>query len=204
MRVLIADDHDLLRDTLVLFLESEGGINASGAADLDQACKLIEAALTFDLILLDLNMPGMNGLDGLKRAMDMKNGQRVALMSGAAPRQIVEQALEVGAAGFIPKTMSAKSMINAVKFMALGEQYLPIGFMTAEPPEAQHLLAGNISPRELQVLRVLAEGKSNKEIARALNIAETTVKLHMKMLCRKLGVKNRTQAALAAQNAGLY
>lgn len=204
MRVLIADDHDLLRDTLVLFLEGQGGIKTSTAADLDQACKLIEAEDPFDLILLDLNMPGMNGLAGLKRAMAMRNGQRVALMSGAATRQIAEQALEAGAAGFVPKTLPAKSMINAVKFMAMGEQYAPIDFMTAADPEVDHPLAEKLSPRELQVLKGLTEGKSNKEIARDLDITEPTVKLHMKTLYRKLEVANRTQAALAAREAGLF
>ena len=204
MRVLIADDHDLLRDTLVLFLEGQGAITTSTAADLDQARNLIETEAPYDLVLLDLNMPGMNGLSGLKRAMALKDGQRVALMSGAATRQIAEQALEAGAAGFVPKTLSAKSMINAVKFMAMGEQYAPIEFMTAAETEAPHPLAEKLSPRERQVLKGLTEGKSNKEIARDLAISEPTVKLHMKTLYRKLEVTNRTQAALAAREAGLY
>ncbi|MEY8802513.1 response regulator transcription factor [Leisingera sp. XS_AS12] len=204
MRVLIADDHDLLRDTLVLFLEGQGSITTRTAADLDQACKLIETEDPFDLVLLDLNMPGMDGLNGLKRAMELKDGQRVALMSGTATRQIAEQALEAGAAGFVPKTLSAKSMINAVKFMAMGEQYAPIDFMTATETEETHPLAEKLSPRERQVLKGLTEGKSNKEIARDLEIPEPTVKLHMKTLYRKLEVTNRTQAALAAREAGLY
>ncbi|MBY6135986.1 response regulator transcription factor [Nocardioides marinus] len=204
MRVLIADDHDLLRDTLVLFLEGQGSITTRTAADLDQACKLIETEDPFDLVLLDLNMPGMDGLNGLKRAMELKDGQRVALMSGTATRQIAEQALEAGAAGFVPKTLSAKSMINAVKFMAMGEQYAPIDFMTATETEETHPLAEKLSPRERQVLKGLTEGKSNKEIARDLEISEPTVKLHMKTLYRKLEVTNRTQAALAAREAGLY
>lgn len=204
MRVLIADDHDLLRDTLVLFLEGQGSITTRTAADLDQACKLIETEDPFDLVLLDLNMPGMDGLNGLKRAMELKDGQRVALMSGTATRQIAEQALEAGAAGFVPKTLSAKSMINAVKFMAMGEQYAPIDFMTATETEEIHPLAEKLSPRERQVLKGLTEGKSNKEIARDLEISEPTVKLHMKTLYRKLEVTNRTQAALAAREAGLY
>ncbi len=204
MRVLIADDHDLLRDTLVLFLEGQGSITTRTAADLDQACKLIESEDPFDLVLLDLNMPGMDGLNGLKRAMELKDGQRVALMSGTATRQIAEQALEAGAAGFVPKTLSAKSMINAVKFMAMGEQYAPIDFMTATETEETHPLAEKLSPRERQVLKGLTEGKSNKEIARDLEISEPTVKLHMKTLYRKLEVTNRTQAALAAREAGLY
>ena len=204
MRVLIADDHDLLRDTLVMFLKSEGAFETSTAATLDEACQLIEQEEAFDLVLLDLNMPGMNGLDGLKKVMPMKNGQRVALISGEATKEIAEKALEAGAAGFVPKTLPAKSMINAVRFMAMGEQYAPLDFMTAPDAAETHPLAEKLSPREMQVLRGLTEGKSNKEIARDLDISEPTVKLHMKTLYRKLGASNRTQAALIAREAGLF
>lgn len=204
MRVLIADDHDLLRDTLVLFLQSQGDIQTSIAADLAGACKLIDTEDPYDLVLLDLNMPGMNGLEGLKQAMAMKGGQRVALLSGEATREIAERALEAGAAGFVPKTLPAKSMINAVKFMAMGEQYAPIDFMTAVDETPSHPLADKLTPRELQVLKGLTEGKSNKEIARDLDITEPTVKLHMKTLYRKVGAGNRTQAALIAREAGLF
>ena len=149
-------------------------------------------------------MPGMNGLDGLKHALTLGDGQRVALMSGEATRDIAEQALEARAAGFVPKTLPAKPMINAVKFMALGEQYAPIDFMTAVEEKPSHPLADKLTPRELQVLKGLTEGKSNKEIARDLDITEPTVKLHMKTLFRKVGAANRTQAALIAREAGLY
>ncbi|QQA44717.1 response regulator transcription factor [Pelagovum pacificum] len=205
MRVLIADDHDLLRDTLVMYLEAQGDIQAVTVPDLPAAHRTIEADdLPFDLVLLDLNMPGMNGLDGLSRTLALKGGQRVALLSGEATRNVAEQALEAGAAGFVPKTLPAKSMINAVKFMAMGEQYAPIDFMTAVEETTTHPLAEKLTPRELQVLRGLTEGKSNKEIARDLDITEPTIKLHMKTLYRKVGASNRTQAALIAREAGLF
>ncbi|WP_163852300.1 response regulator transcription factor [Pseudooceanicola aestuarii] len=204
MRVLIADDHDLLRDTLVMFLQAQGDIETSTAADLDGARRLIEAEPPFDLVLLDLNMPGMNGLDGLKQVLDLDDGPRVALLSGQATRETAEKALEAGAAGFVPKTLSAKSMIAAVKFMAMGEQYAPIDFMTAAEETPAHPLAEKLTPRELQVLKGLTEGKSNKEIARDLDITEPTIKLHMKTLYRKLEASNRTQAALIAREAGLF
>lgn len=204
MRVLIADDHELLRDTLTMFLESQDGIEAFTVADLESACATIAAQPRFDLVLLDLNMPGMNGLEGLKRALALEGGQRVALLSGEATREIVEQALEAGAAGFVPKTLSAKSMVNAVKFMAMGEIYAPVDFMTAVEVVSVHPLAQTLSPRELQMLEGLTEGKANKEIARDLDITEPTVKLHMKTLYRKLGAANRTQAAMIAREAGLF
>lgn len=206
MRILIADDHDLLRDTLVLFLENEGSMTVTAVGSFDAARDRIEAEVdaTFDLILLDYNMPGMNGLDGLRSAIALKEGQRVALISGEATRTIAEEALGAGAAGFIPKSLPAKSFVNAVKFMAMGEQYAPLDFMTAEDATASNPLADKLTGRELQMLEGLTKGLSNKEIARDLDIQEPTVKLHMKTLYRKVGAANRTQAAMIAREAGLF
>ncbi|MFV0384104.1 response regulator [Paracoccus sp. (in: a-proteobacteria)] len=203
MRILIADDHDLLRDTLVLFLNSEDGIETHAAADFSGAEKLV-GQHEFDLVLLDYSMPGMNGLDGMQRIMAMPGKHRVAIISGTANSSVAEQALAEGAAGFLPKTLSAKSLVNAVRFMAMGEQYAPLDFLRGAEETPQHPLTEKLSQREVEVLRGLTEGKSNKEIARDLDIREPTVKLHMKTLYRKIGAANRTQAAMIARNSGLF
>ena len=205
MRILIADDHDLLRETLSMFLASEGSIDTALASTLDAALDLIQSEGKFDLIMLDYNMPGMAGLNGLKRAMEASGGSPVALMSGIASRSVAEEALSFGAAGFVPKTLAAKTLVNAVRFMAMGEKYAPIDFMTADDPTvAPNPLAQKLSRRELQVLEGLSKGKSNKEIARDLDLQEPTIKLHVKTLYRKIGAANRTQAALIAKEEGLF
>jgi len=205
MRILIADDHDLLRETLSMFLASEGSIDTALASTLDEALDFIHSEEKFDLIMLDYNMPGMAGLNGLKRAMEASGGSPVALMSGIASRSVAEEALSFGAAGFVPKTLAAKTLVNAVRFMAMGEKYAPIDFMTADDPTvAPNPLAQKLSRRELQVLEGLSKGKSNKEIARDLDLQEPTIKLHVKTLYRKIGAANRTQAALIAKEEGLF
>ncbi len=174
------------------------------APSFDTACQMIEDSGPYDLVLLDYKMPGMHGIDSVKAAMAMAGGQRVALISGEATKAIAEEALEAGAAGFVPKTLPAKSLVNAIKFMAMGEQYAPIDFMTAADEAETHPLAEKLTQREMQVLKGLTEGKSNKEIARDLDLTAPPIKLHMKTLYRKLEVGNRTQAAIIARDAGLF
>jgi len=205
MRVLIADDHDLLRDTLVLYLSAQPDLQVMGVSSYSGAVKMIDTDGPFDLLLLDYRMPGMNGLHGLKDAIQNNRARHVALMSGDAPRSIVSEALSAGAAGFLPKTLPAKSVRNAVAFMLMGETYLPADFAqrhnTPTPPEDARL--EDLSKREREVLRLLSDGLSNKEIGRMLDLHEAAVKLHIKTVFRHLGVSNRTQAAMLARDLGL-
>ena len=204
MRILIADDHELLRDTLVHFLSGEPGIETAVAASLPEALATVAASGPFDLVLLDYAMPGMDGLDGLAQMRAAPGAQRVAIISGTASREVAEQALAAGAAGFLPKTLSARSLLNAVRFMAMGEQYAPLDFMRQPVPTPAHPMMDLLSQREREVLEGLTQGKSNKEIARDLDLREPTVKLHMKTLYRKIGATNRTQAAMIAKREGLF
>jgi DNA-binding NarL/FixJ family response regulator len=125
----------------------------------------------------------------------------LAVLSASTSRDLAEAALGAGARGFVPKKMGARAMVAAVRLMAKGERFLPMGLLTSEAAPGAPLAA--LTPREVTVLRRLCEGKSNKEIARDLDLQEVTVKLHVKTLSRKLGARNRTHAAMIARAGGL-
>jgi DNA-binding NarL/FixJ family response regulator len=200
MRLLVADDHDLVRETIALFLKAEGVGDVMSVASLDEAIQATAETGAFDLVLLDYNMPGMDGLTGLVRMLRANCNRPVALLSGDASGQIALDALASGAAGFIPKTLDTASMIGAIRSMVAGETFLPTALI--QVTEAK--VVGNLTERETEVLRGIYNGKSNKEIARDLDIQEVTVKLHVKTLFRKLDARNRTQAAMIARDRHLF
>lgn len=204
MKVLVADDHDMIREMIASFLETQDGASVALAGTLDEALERIAAEGPFDVVLLDYEMPGMNGLSGLAKALEATRKAPVALMSGIATRAIAEEALAAGAAGFLPKTLGAKSVVNALRFMAAGEIYAPVKWMTESAVADEHPIKQKLTERELQVLGHLCEGLSNKEIALQLGLQEVTVKLHVRTLCRKLDARNRIHAAVIGKEEGLF
>ncbi|MEQ9695957.1 response regulator transcription factor [Shimia sp. SDUM112013] len=198
MRVLIADDHDLVREAIATLLTQEGIAEVQTVSDLEQALDLVRDQGAFDLVMLDYKMPGMNGLEGLAKMQAANEGRPVAILSGNMSRAAVQDAISRGAAGFVPKTLASHSLGNAVRFMIAGETFAPYNFMQQDDTPV-----GNLSMRETEVLRGLCNGLSNKEIARDLDLQEATIKLHVKTLCRKLEAKNRTHAAMIAHERNL-
>ncbi len=202
MRILLADDHGMVRDVMSSYLETVGRAAIVAVEDYKKAMKILSTKGPFDLVLLDFSMPGMNGLDGLSDAIKAYPDQPFAILSGTAPNRIAQEAVERGAIGYLPKSMSAKSLVNAVRFMIAGETFIPASILADSGETLETEFTQRLTQREKQVLRGLSYGRSNKEIARELDLQEVTIKLHVRTLCKKLNAKNRTQAALIAKDAG--
>lgn len=219
MQILVADDHKLVRDGLRPFLqELDPTAEILDAANLDEALKHTETNNKLGLILLDLMMPGMDGLKGLEAIKVKCPGVPVVIVSGYSSRDHVVAAVQAGAAGFIPKTVSGTAMVNALRLVLSGEKYLPSSTffddpsnqMPPLPPSSQPPRTPGVVPppfdklsrREAEILVLLVDGRTNKEIAIALDLQEITIKVHLRNVYRKIGAANRAQAVRIAMSSG--
>lgn len=197
MRILIADDHTLLRETVKGFIEaSEPLATVVTANGLPEALMQVELG-DFDLVLLDLDMPGMNGISGLAEMKRKRPLVPVGIMSALATPGNVIAAMDAGAAAFIPKTMGARPMLMALRLVLSGERYVPADLLK-EVQESGAPAPPSMTPEEARILELLVQGQANKEIGRMLGIEEYTVKYHVRGIFKKLGAKNRTQAVKIA------
>lgn len=202
IRVLIADDHKLLSETVQLYLQAEDAFEVDRTETLEGALSAIAVSGAYDIVLLDLDMPGMAGLQGLERAIAANDGGRVVLFSGQARHEAALRALELGAAGYIPKTLSPRSLAAALRFVAAGEIYFPSA-IAMPVARADAVADGQLSQRERQVLRGICEGATNRDIANSLSLTEVTIKMYVRSVCSKLNAANRTQAAIIALSSGI-
>lgn len=210
--ILIADDHPLFREAIINVIQ--GGFpdcTTYETENLDKALELAQQQEDLDLILLDLNMPGMNGLNGLITLRNDSPTVPVVIVSAEEDKTVVLQAITYGAVGFITKSSPREQMTEALEQILAGNIYLPSDIIRADKPTSRYNHRqdeSKISPerlsaltrRQLIVLERMSKGESNKQIAYNLNIAETTVKAHVSAILRKLGVHNRIQAVLSAGN----
>jgi DNA-binding NarL/FixJ family response regulator len=203
--LIVADDHPLFRAALceaVSRLLPDAVIQEAGSlAELEEAVKAHPAA---DLVLLDLRMPGAHGFSQLIRLRTLYPSIPVAVVSAAESASIVRRALDFGASGFIPKSASIQTIGAMLRALLEGEVAVPEGYLLASPERdgSDQELARNVAkltPQQHRVLLLLAEGHPNKTIAQDLDVSEATVKAHMTVILRKLGLERRTQAALLAQ-----
>jgi DNA-binding NarL/FixJ family response regulator len=202
-RVLIIDDHPLVRDGLrSVIAVTFDGCEIFEAAGLDDALATLEKQSNFDLILLDLNIPDVKRLDGLRLLRNRYPILPVVMVSGAFDRAIEREALSAGAAGFIPKSMKRSAIVDALHRVVSGEIYLPetMGEGTAPSAEEDDIARriDSLTPQQKTVLGHLVNGRLNKQIAHDLNVSMTTIKAHVSAILQKLGVLSRTQAVIKA------
>jgi len=208
MKVLLADDHDLVRDAIAVYLKLlDSELQVVHAATLSQALDLARGNNDLSVILLDLHMPGMNGLAGLKAVQAARPEAPVVICSGDVAPETMRRALQAGAAGFLPKTMRGPTMLRALQLILSGERYIPEAAVTEAQVGARPTSRGDrgfasLSHREREVLHLLVEGLSNKQIGQGLEIEVVTVAVHLRSIYRKLNVKSRTQAVRRALELG--
>ncbi|MFN4143300.1 response regulator [Aestuariivirga sp.] len=202
-RILIVDDHPLFREALKQAI-SGGVANAAVAlaGSLDAATAILDREDDFDLILLDLRMPGVQGLSGLIYLRAQYPNVPVVIITAADDQGLVRKALNLNAAGFIPKTSGIETIIAAVNAVLKGEIWVPDGYAesSAADREAEEIArrVATLTAQQIRVLMMLKEGLLNKQIAYELNVSEATIKAHVSAILQKLNVSSRTQAVIAA------
>ena len=206
MKILIVDDHALFREGLCHVLDAlENEVNILEAADYDRAMQTITAHPDIDLVLLDLNMPGKDGFTALDTFSHLYPTLPVVILSASNQRSDVQRALDAGAMGYIPKDTTSSIMLSALRLILSGGIYVPPNITQADnlATSPENNQTNGLTPKQLQVLALLVQGYSNKDIAELMQLAESTIKMHVTAILKTLGVNNRTQAALAAEKLGL-
>jgi DNA-binding NarL/FixJ family response regulator len=206
MKILLADDHPLVRDALVRAVRSLGpDTEACEATDLESMRRSLQAG-DFDLAVVDLNMPGMQGLEGLRALRRDFPTLPVVVVTAQDDATTICEVLACGVSGFIPKTEPCELILQALRLVLTGGVYVPrqaLGGSEAPAHSMQRVRKPHLTPRQRSVLGRLLHGRSNKLIARELALTEGTVKSHVAAILRELGARSRTEAVIRAHALGL-
>ncbi|MHB1951349.1 MAG: response regulator [Acidiferrobacteraceae bacterium] len=202
MKILIIDDHALVREAMAQAVRQlEAGADVFVASDRDEALAMLAAHGDLDLVVLDLSLPGVQGLNFLQEVRSTYPATPVAILSGVDDPEMILRSLEAGAVGFVQKSSSTLVILNALRLMLAGDIYIPSSML--ESGRTRLAVTGArraaLTERHREILSLVADGHSNKEIARRLQLSEATVKAHLAAVFRILNVTNRTQAVLAAR-----
>jgi len=214
MNILLIDDHALFREGLKFLLRSlDAALEVDEAGDCAKALEHA-AERSYDLVLLDLKMPGVAGLDALAALREALPAAPLVVLSGEDNPGVVRAAIERGAMGFIPKSSTPEVLIQALRLVLAHGVYLPPAVLDAAGPastaasvasqvSADQTTLPGLTPRQMEVLRCVIQGKPNKIIARELDVSEGTVKAHLSSVLHALGTRNRTEAVYVAAKLGL-
>ncbi|MDE2370786.1 MAG: response regulator transcription factor [Burkholderiales bacterium] len=208
-RLLLVDDHVLLLDTLREYLSrSLEGMEIDTVRTLAEAEAALARPDTYDLALVDYRMPGSRGIATVRGLVENPCDVPVAVMSGQASAEDVRAILQQGAMGFIDKAVSGSSLTHAVRLMLSGERFIPASLLSAQSARRGSAGPGDdadepLPPKAMAVLRLLRQGRTNKEIGRELELEEVTIKLYIGRLAKRFGARNRVQVLMAAMEHGL-
>lgn len=211
LRVVLADDHEVVRRGLAMVLEADGGFRVIGEARNGQEAVDLAIRLRPDLVLLDVRMPGVDGIQAAKSIKQEAPEVRVLMLTGISAAPATLKMFQGAADGYILKDATPAELLDAVRCVAGGRPYLQpsiirqlFGAVTIEnDAEEEPPIVSPLTPREVDILRLMATSHTNREIARQLGVSEETVRTHVKHILRKLSQPDRTQAVVAAMRAGL-
>ena len=206
IRVVLADDHPIFRDGLARTLADAGGLDVVGqASDAEEAVRLC-AELSPDLVLLDISMPKGGGLSALKQIRALPAPPHVAMLTASEEQEDLVEAMRQGALGYVLKGVGAGELVDLVRRLASGHPHVTPGLagrllvsLRGQSATKPHNPMADLSRREEDILRLVAQGKSNREVGEALNLQEKTVKHYMTSILQKLHVRNRVEAAMLAR-----
>jgi len=207
--VLIVDDHPLYSDALAAALGLVfNGCAVAKACTLKESLDLLDSGLSPDLVMFDLKLPDVTGISGFLNLRDRLSSTPILVISSLASVDLVRTLMREGAAGFLPKDASAQVLANVLRDIAAGRKYFPkdvlkpVATRTEDAaPDELHPKLASLTPQQKRIMKLICAGKPNKQIAYELSLAEATVKAHITALLRRLGVQNRTQAAVLMENA---
>jgi two-component system NarL family response regulator len=198
IRILLADDHPPLRAGLAAILNSQDDFQV--VAEAGSGAEVMAVREDIDVHILDLRMPEGDGISTIKRLVARDPSVKVLVLTTYDNEEDIFQALEAGARGYLLKDTTKEELIEAVRQVQRGERYLP---QAVAARLADRLIRPSLTPRELDVLRLVSRGRSNKEMASAMFVSEETVKTHMKALFQKLGVHDRAEAVSVSLQRGI-
>jgi two-component system, NarL family, response regulator len=200
IRILIVDDHPVVRAGLTSMLGTQAELEVIGSASSGEEALAKLRQVEPDVLLLDLRMHGMSGVDTLMAMKREAHDTRVIILTSFETDEDIYRAVQAGAHGYLLKDTSLREMVEAIRTVHAGKRYIPRDIAARL---AERMMRTDLTPREIEILKLLSKGPTNKEIGRALNISENTVKNHVNSIIEKLEVSDRTEAATTAIQRGL-
>ena len=204
MKILIADEHALFRDNAALYISKLNPesvvIQVSSFA---QALKILEKEQNIDLVIMDADMLSPHIFQNIEKLQNLPNTPRIVLISASEDIEQISKIIKTGITGYIPRQTDLTLLKEALSYILNGETYIPKALQDIKTDCPDKVLTKKLTNRQSQVLDLIAQGKSNKQIAYEMGVSEATVKLHINALLRSLKVTNRTQAVITAQKIGL-